>query len=204
MGLDVHLYQFKNVDTDIVLELSRLTEEPYADLEAFQKWKAALPAERGPFPSKQAVAESREKSLAKAREAGLPDKIIGDYSFGGEQISFQSKKYSGWEVGDWYTLSTIRGIIEHFTGQGLDFVFPEAKSIHGHGFFRPHWIDAKMRLTEILEKLKSLDPGQIDKVRPGLSWSFDSKLNQIGAIIETLDFVLESGNPKEFLLYWSE
>lgn len=203
MGLDVHLFQFKNLDTDIVLELSRLTEEPYA-FEAFQKWKATPQTERGPFPSKKAVAEAREKSLAKAREAGLPEKIISDYSFGGEQVDFQSKKYPPWAVGDWYTLGTIRGIIEHFTGQGWDFIFPEAKIIYGHGFFRPHWTDAKMRLTEILEKLKSLDPEQIDKVRPGLSWSFDSILSQIGVIIETLDFVLESENPRQFLLYWSE
>jgi hypothetical protein len=180
MSLDVHLFQFKNLDTDTVLELSRLTEEL------------------------DNIAEAREKLLAKVREVGLPEKIISDYSFGGEQVSFQSKKYPEWEVGDWYRLGTIRAILTHFTGQGLDFVFPEAKDIHGHGFFRPHWTDANMRLAEILEKLKKHDRGQIDKVCLGLSRSFDLELNQIGAMIETLDYVLESGNPKQFLLYWSE
>lgn len=203
MGLDVHLYQFKNVDTDIVLELSRITEEP-GNPEEFQKWKATPPAERGPFPPKQAIAQAREKSLAKAREAGLPEKIITDYSFGGAHVSFQSKKYPGWEVGDFYSLGPIRRILRHFTGQQMDFVFPEAKIIHGHGFFRPNWTDAKVRLTGILEKLKSLDSEQLYKVYPPLSKSLDQELRQIGVIIETLDFVIESGDPKQFLLYWSE
>ena len=180
MGLDVHLFQFKNLDTDKVLELSRLTEE-LSD-----------------------TAGAREKCLAKARETGLPEETISDYSFGGERVSFQSKKYPEWEVGDWYRLGTIRAILMHFTGQGLDFVFPEAKDIHGHGFFRPHWMEAKMRLAEILEKLKKHDRAQLDKICLGLSQSFDLELNQIGAIIETLDFVQESVNPKQFLLYWSE
>ena len=203
MGLDINLYQFKNVDTDIVLELSRLTEEP-GNPEEFQRWKATPQAERGPFPSKRAVAEAREKLLAKVQEEGLPKEIIHDYHFGGEGVSFQSKKYAGWKVGEFYSLGTIRVILQHFTRHQMDFVFPEAKTIDGHGFFRPNWTSAKMRLTEILEKLKSLDSDQLYKVYPPLSKSIDRELNQIGVIIETMDFVLESGNPKQFLLHWSE
>jgi hypothetical protein len=202
--LDVHLYQFKNLDTDVVLRLSQASEEPYA-FEAFQKWKALPQSERGPWPSEKAVAQSRQKMLAIVKELNLPEKIINDYSFGGTTIYFPSKRHPQWTVGDWYSFSTTLGIIEHFTGNDFYFVLPEAKGVHdGHGFFRPDWTAAKMRLAGMLEELKRLEPAQLENYIPGLSESFDRHLSQIEVMIETLDFVLNSESPKEFLLYWSD
>jgi hypothetical protein len=200
MGLDVYLYQFKNLDADAILKLLWFSEEPWA-FEAFHKWSAVPQTDRGSFPSEKDKAESREKLAAKARELSLPEKIVDDVYFGGTQISFPSK-HPEWRVGDWYSFSTTRAIVEHFTGKDIYFVFPEAKD--GPRYFRPDWALAKRGLGEILQELKKLEPAQLDNFISGLSESINHHLNQIEVMIETLDFVLNSNNPNEFVLLWSD
>ncbi len=86
MGLDVTLCQFKHLDTEAILEFSRLFSEPWV----FEAGAGA-------------------KLKAKARELGLPESIVGANYSGGEPISFPSKKYPKWPpVGDWSSFSTTR------------------------------------------------------------------------------------------------
>lgn len=202
MGLDVYLYQFRNVDTDAILKLWQFSEEPWA-FEGFTRWSALPESERGVFPSEKDRAEGREKLMAKARELGLPEQIAEEPNFGGVNISFPSKQHKRWLVGDWYSLSTTRAIMEEFTGKELYHVFPEAKK--DSRLFRPDWFEAKKRLAQILESLRQLAPEQLERFEPGLSDSFaDYHLSQIEVIIETIDFVLNSDNRNEFLLLWSD
>jgi len=176
MGLDVHLYQFKDVDTETILKLAQFSEVP--------------------------VASRGEGTLAaKARELGLSEKIIPQPGFSGTQISFPSTKHPEWPVGDWYNFGTIRAMLHNFVGKDLYFVFPEAKNLHG--LFRPDWAEARKRLSEILQTLHRLEPAQWASVF-GSGGRQDRGLNQLEVMIETLDFVLNSDNPREFLLFWSE
>jgi hypothetical protein len=201
MGLDVYLYQFKGLDTDAILRIWRFSEEPWA-FEAFKKWNSLSQSERGTFPSEKDKMESREILIAEARELGLPEWIVGQESFGGVNISFSSKQHPQWMVGDWYSLSTTRAIMERFTGKELYYVFPEARD--GSRLFRPNWLDAKKRLTELLEALKKLESPQLDDFMAGLSESLNHHLSQVEVMIETVDFVLNSDNSDEFLLLWSD
>jgi len=207
MGLDVTLVQFEDLDTEAILEFSRFAYAPCA------------------------FAASASSDLkARARELGLPENIIGKSYLGGTKISFPSKKYPQWPlVGDWSSFSTTRELMEHFTGKDIFFVLPEARDVCGGlGFFRPDWSASKLRLVEILEEVQLLGPAQIEdfhakfskpyvpqdllekvkKLNPTMiatpSEIFAGKVAQIGVMIETLDFVLSSENPKEFLLYWSD
>jgi hypothetical protein len=201
MGLDVHLYQFRHVDTDAILKLWRFSEEPWA-YEAFERWRALPESERGIFPTEKDRAESRDKLRAKARELGLPEAIVEDENFGRINIAFTSKLHPPWMVGDWYSMSTTRTMMKEFTGRELDDVFPEVKN--GSRLFRPDWLEAKKRLTEILESLRKLEPMQLERFETGLSKSIDNHLSQIGVMLETIDYVLSSDNRNEFLLLWSD
>ena len=205
MGLDVHLYQFKDIDTDVILELSRLAEEPYNN-EEFQKWKAMPPSERGEsFPSQQRKAEGYRKLLARAREVEFPETRFAQPGFGGTGIRFPSPHHPEWAVGDWHSFSSIRIMMQHFIGKDLYFIFPGAKSDDGsdiHGLFRPDWRGAREQLTEIIERLKHVESRERERVLGSVEW-FHSGLNQLEVMVETLDFVLSSNNPREFLLFWS-
>jgi len=202
MGLDIYLYQFRNVDTDAILKLWEFSEEPWA-FEGFKRWSALPESERGIFPSEKEKAEGREKLMAKARELGLPERVAAEQSFGGVNISFPSKLHPRWMVGDWYSLSTTRAIMQEFTSKDLYYVFPEAKT--GSRLFKPNWSQAKERLTEILKVLRRASPEQLERFIAGLSDSFaDYHLSQIEVMIETMDFVLNSDNPNEFFLLWSD
>ena len=203
MGLDVHLYQFEGVDTDAILKLWQFSEEPWA-YEEFEKWTITPPSERGNFPSEKAKAEGHEKLVANARELGLSEMIVKDGVFGGKQITFPSKKHPEWTIGDWYSVSTLREIVEHFTGKNFYFAFPEAEGIHG--LFRPDWETSRKRLVGILKELQGIDPRQFDAFNKEFvlqGQMFKGRMEQLEVMIETLDFVLNSDNPKEFLLYWS-
>lgn len=199
MGLDVYLYQFKGLNTDAILKLWEFSEDPWA-FEAFKKWNALPPSGKGSFPSEKDKSESHERLVSKARELGLSESIVSE-TFGGGQISFQSKCHPGWLVGDWYSMDTTRAVVQHFTGKDMHSIFLEAKK--GSRLFRPDWSVAKKELNEILLELKKLKPAQLEDFVVGLSESFDHHLDQIGVMIETLDFVLCSKNPEEFLLLWS-
>jgi|GEM_PF-5233357 len=223
MSLDVWLYQFKDVDTDVVLELSRLSEEPYSD-EEFQKWKALPSSERGDsFPTKECKAAGYQKLVARADQLGFPKSRFAEPGFGGTPISFPSTRHPKWPVGEWYSFSTVRELMENFTGKNFYFVLPEAEGIHG--LFRPNWAASRMRLAEILDALRKLTQKQVAdfharfvmaQIPPVFleRWKsvpratatdiFEDCLAQIEVMIETLDFVLNSGNPREFLLYWSD
>jgi hypothetical protein len=135
MGLDVWLFQFKGVDTAAVAKL----------------WQC----------DRSGV--SREELVAKARELDLPVSIIGP-EMGGANIRFPSKKYPPWWVGDWYSLSSTRGIMRDFTGKDLDFVFPEIKT--ELRVFQPDWLEAKRKLPEIVSELEKLDLAQFKKPLP--------------------------------------
>ncbi len=205
MGLDVTLCQFKTLDTEAILELSRFSGEPWA----FE-------------------AGAGEKLKAKARELGLPDGILARSYFGGTEVVFPSKKHpEGPPVGDWSSFGGTRELMEYFAGKDFHFVFPEAEGVHGHGFFRPDWRAAKAQLTEILQALRTVKSTEIEDYHARFVESqvprdllervksltpaqvasplevFAGKLAQIEVMIETLDVVLTHENPKEFLLYWS-
>jgi hypothetical protein len=175
MGLDVYLYQFKDVDVDAILKLAQFSEDP-----ATSKTPGAI--------------------AAKARELGFSEKIISEPGFGGTQISYPSKTHPEWPVGEWYSFGRIRAILRHFYGKDIYFIFPEAKDLHG--LFRPDWEKAKNRLVDIFQELKDISPPTWQEVYP--FETPDSATKQLEVMIETLDFVLNSGNPKEFLLFWSE
>jgi hypothetical protein len=176
MGLDVHLYQFEGVDTEAILKLAQFSELPVAS-------------------------RDRGTLAAKASELGLSQKIIPQPGFGGTQISFPSTKHPEWPVGDWYSFGTIRALLHGYFGKDLYFIFPKAKNLHG--LFRPDWAEARKRLNEILQTLHRLEPAQWASVF-GSGGRQNSALNQLEVMIETLDFVLNSDNPREFLLFWSE
>ena len=106
-------------------------------------------------------------------------------------------------------------------------MFPEAKGIDGHGFFRPDWMAARAKLVGILQALRAVKAAEIEdyhaqfvtpqvpqdlleqvkRLNPAQiaspSQVFAGELAQIEVMIETLDFVLNCENPREFLLYWS-
>ena len=205
MGLDVNLCQFKTLDPEAILQLSRSAAEPWA-------------FEPG----------AGEKLKARARELGLPEGILGQSYFGGTGVSFQSSKHpEGPPVGDWSSFRGTRELMERFTGKDFYFVFPEARGIDGHGFFRPDWMAARAKLVGILQALRTVKSTEIEdyharfvipevpqglfegvkRLNPALiaspSQVFAGKLAQIEVMIETLDFVLSSEAPGEFLLYWS-
>jgi hypothetical protein len=174
MGLDITLYQFSAADVEAILGLARRADEARA-------------------PGKVDI-------KAEARKLGLPETIIAESGFGGTRISLPSKKDCEWLVGDWHSFGQIRALLRHFFGKDLYFIFPEAKGIYG--LFRPDWQEAKNRLVNILQELKEISPSTWQEVYP-----FDTSkrgLKQLEVMIETLDFVLNSDNPREFLLYWSE
>jgi hypothetical protein len=173
MGLDVTLYQFSGADVEAILKLACLADEARAHMKVDIK--------------------------AEARKLGLPEAIVAEPGFGGTRISYSSAKNPEWIVGDWHSFGHIRAMLRHFFGKDLYFIFPEAKDIHG--LFRPDWREAKNRLVEILQELKDISPATWKEVFP-----FDVPdrgLKQLEVMIETLDFVLNSDNPEEFLLYWS-
>jgi len=216
MGLDVYLYQFKNLNTDAILELSRFSEEPWAFIDGKQSEAEFQTAQE------RLKIEYPAKMIAKAFELGFSEEIAIDPNFGGEKISFPSKQHSKFSVGGWCSFSTTRELIEYFTGKNFYFVFPEAEN--NTTFLRPDWAASKKRLVNILNNLKKLKPKQIENfhgefVMPNVpQWLlekmqptrlataaeiFANALVQIEVMIETLDFVLDSDNPKEFLLHWS-
>jgi hypothetical protein len=200
MGLDVTLCHFRNLDTEAILKFSRFSSEPWAfEVGAGVKLKAG------------------------ARDLGLPESIISEPYFGGERVSFPSKKYPKWPpVGDWSSFSTTLELIEHFTGKDLYFVFPEAEG--NPPWLRPDWPTSREKLVGLLEVVGGLHPRQIesfisvfvkpnvpsylvDRVKPGdcvtsTDW-FAGHIAQIEVMIETLDFVLNHERPQEFLLRWS-
>jgi len=206
MGLDVTLCQFKTLDTEAILELSRFAGEPWA-------------FEPG----------AGEKLKAKARGLGLPEGILPQSYFGGTHVSFPSSKYpEGPPVGEWSSFGGTRELMERFTGKDIYFVFPEAEAIGaGHGFFRPDWMAARAKLAGILQTLRTVKPTEIEdyharfvipqvpqdllervrRLNPAQIASppqvFARNLAQIEVMIETLDFVLDRENPREFLLFWS-
>jgi len=206
MGLDVTLCHFKTLNTEAILELSRFAGEPWA-------------FEPG----------AGKKLKAKACELGLPEGILAQSYFGGTQVSFPSKRYpEGPPAGDWSSFGGTRELTERFTGKDIYFVFPEAEAIGAsHGFFRPNWMAARTRLVGILQTLRTVKSAEIEDyherfVKPEVpqdllarvrslnpeqiaspSQMFAGNLTQIEVMIETLDFVLDSENPREFLLYWS-
>src|SRR5580765_6364753 len=103
MGLDVTLCQFKSLDTEAILELSRFSGEPLA-------YKAG----------------AGEKLKARARELALPEGILAHSCFGGTQISFPSTKHpEGQTVGDWSSFASARELTHYFTGKDIYFVYPE-------------------------------------------------------------------------------
>ena len=159
MSIDVQLYRFEGVDTDAILKLWQYSEEPWAH-EAFENWKASPQSERGNYPSAKDRADSCEKLAGKARELGLPEQIVEASVFGGKQISFPSTRQPAWPVGEWYSFSTVRELMEYFTGKNFYFVLPEAEGIHG--LFRPNWAAARKRLAGILDELKNLTRDLID------------------------------------------
>ena len=208
MGLDVYLYQFKDVDTDAILELSRLVEEPCNNKE-FEKWKANK-------------AERRQKLSFRAKELGFPEKRFSQPGFGGIQISFPSAKHPKWPVGQWYSLSSVRELMEFFTEKNIYFVFPEAEG--DPWFLRPDWAASRKKLVDILRELEGVTPAHFQDYRaqfakPNLPWDLLEKvkpehlatpsqmlagdLAQIEVMIETLDHVLNHERPHEFLLRWS-
>ena len=205
MGLDVKLCQFRTVDPEAILQLSRFAAEPWA-------------FEPG----------AGEKLKAKARELGLPEGILAQSYFAGTGVSFPSNKHpEGPPVGDWSSFSGTHELMEHFTGKDFYFVFPEAKGIDGNGFFRPDWMAARAKLVGILQALRTVKSAEIEDyharfVTPEIPQSvledvkrlnpaqlatpsqvYARELAQIEVMIETLDFVLSSENPGRFLLYWS-
>jgi hypothetical protein len=91
--------------------------------------------------------------------------------------------------------------MRHFVGKELFYIFPEAQG--EPRYFKPNWAEAKERATEVLRELTKLEPAEFDEFCPGLSQSIDQHLNQIEVMVETIDFVLNSDNPKEFLILWS-
>ncbi|HSY18993.1 MAG TPA: hypothetical protein VK815_11690 [Candidatus Acidoferrales bacterium] len=202
MGLDVWLYQFKGLNTDAILKLSQFSEEPWAS-GAFQKWKTLPESDRGPFPSEADRIAHREKLAARARELGIPEKILKHESFGGEHICFPSKANPQMPVGDWYSFSMTQTLMKHFIGKDIYFAFPEAGE-DLHYYFKPDWAAAKGKLSEILKELKKVEPAELEKFCFGLSESFDHHLNQIEVMIETMDYVLSHPHPEEFLLCWSD
>jgi len=206
MGLDVNLCRFGTLDTEAILELSRFAGEP---------WAFEAGADR--------------KLKAKARELGLPEGILAQSYFGGTGVSLPSRKHpEGPPVGDWSSFGGTRELMKCFTGKDIYFVFPEAEAIGaGHGFFRPDWMAARTKLIGILQALRTVKPAEIEdyhaqfvtpqvpqdlleqvkRLNPAQiatpSQVFGGGLAQIEVMIETLDVVLNSENPGEFLLYWS-
>lgn len=206
MGLDVNLCRFETLDTEAILELSRSASEPWA----FE-------------------AGAGKKLRAKARELNLSEGILAQSYFGGTGVSLPSRNHpEGPPVGDWSSFGGTRELMERFTGKDIYFVFPEAETIGaGHGFFRPDWMAARTRLIEILQALRAVESAEIEDyhaqfVAPQIPQDllaqvkrlnppqiatpaqvFARELAQIEVMIETLDFVLSSENPREFLLYWS-
>ncbi len=176
MGLDVNLYQFSEAKVEAILTLACL-------------------ADGARTPRKVDI-------KAEARKLGLPETIVAEPGFGGRRISFPSAKHPEWPVGEWYSFGQIRAMLRSFFGKDLYFIFPEAKDIHG--LFRPDWQEAKKRLVEILQELKDISPATWNEVYPFDTQDRGLKLKQLEVMIETLDFVLNSDNPREFLLFWSE
>jgi hypothetical protein len=174
MGLDIDLYQFKKKQVEAILKLACLAD----------------PAR---MPEKVDI-------KMEARKLGLPETIVGEPGFGGTRISFPSTKYSEWLIGEWHSFGQIRAILRNFFGKDWYFVFPEAKGIHG--LFRPDWRQTRNRLIQILQELKETSPATWQEVYPFATR--DDALKPLEVMIETLDFVLNSDNPREFLLYWSE
>lgn len=200
MGLDVTLCQFRSLDVEAILSFSQFSSEPWA------------------FEPGAGV-----RLKAGARERGLPESIITEPYFGGERISFPSKKHPTWPpVGDWSSFGTTREFIEFFTSKDFYFVFPEAKG--DPAYLKPDWLASKQRLVEILDELSELRPAQIELfferfVKPNIppyllekvppaqrataSELFSGHIAQIEVMIETLDYVLNHKRPQEFLLRWS-
>jgi hypothetical protein len=199
MGLDVILCRFRNLDTEAILKFSRLSSESWAfEVGAGAKLKAG------------------------ARELGLPESIISEPYFGGERISFPSRKHPELPVGDWSSFRSTRELIEHFTGKNFLFVFPEAEG--SPAYIRPVWSASRKRLAEILEEVQKLNfrqiesfiavfvkphipPYLLERARPADCATtmelFAGYAAQIEVMIETLDYVLNDEHPQEFLLSWS-
>ncbi len=140
MGLDVKLCQFKDVNTDAILELSR-----YDDL-----WTVMPKAEKGSF----------QDVVRKAQELGLSEATPKESLFGGTEISFPSKRHPQLPVGDWYSFSITFELMQRFIGKDIYFVFPEAKG--DPKFFRPDWAESKERLENILPVFRKLEKEDIE------------------------------------------
>jgi len=173
MGLDINLYQFKKKQVEAILKLACLAD-----------------------PARMS---DQVNIRAEARKLGLPETIVTEPGFGGKRISFPSAKHPEWLVGEWHSFGNVRAILRNFFGKDLYFLFPEAKGIYG--LFRPDWLEAKNRLMEILQELNEISPSTWQEVYPYATR--DNAVKKLEVMIETLDFVLNSGNPREFLLYWS-
>ena len=88
MGLDVNLIQFKDVDTDAIMEFARFAYEP------------------------DAGQSQRMSARDKTRELGLPESIIGSPFFGGMKISYPSKKHpESMPVGEWLHSTRLDSVI---------------------------------------------------------------------------------------------
>ena len=180
MGLDVYLYQFRNVDTDSILKLSSFSDK---------------------LGSCENVSKAKAKLKAKARQLGLPEEIAIDPCCGGAKVSVISKRFSSWDIGTWAGLDVILAITSHFLSKDVYFIFPEAEG--DPQFFRPDWCAAKVRLSEILQELKKLKPAQLESFIPSYWELFENDLKEIEIVIETIDYVLSQSDSKQFLLCWS-
>ena len=198
MGLDVYLYQFKDVDPDAILELARFEEDLHN--EEFRKWKAGPESERGQYLTEKDRSETREKVLQKTHDFGLPESVVRTCQYGGTKVSFPSK-HPDYPIGEWVCIWTIRNLMQHATGKDIYFVFPEA--LGDPHWLQPDWAASKQRFSDIVDQIKSMKPEEISRVIPDYSTGLDVRINQMEAMMETLDFVLAQENPKQFLFYWS-
>jgi len=174
MGLDIDLYQFKKKQVEAILKLAFLAD-----------------------PARMS---DQVNIKAEARKLGFPEAIVTERGFGGTRVSFPSEKHPEWLVGEWHSFGNVRAILRNFFGKDLYFLFPEAKGIHG--LFRPDWQQTANRLGEILHEVKQISLPTWPEVYPYATR--DNAVKQLEVMIETLDFVLNSDNPREFLLYWSD
>lgn len=201
MGLDVYLYRLPNIDVEAFVEFDRVSDAVWATL-------VKRRTKNEPFPT-AAMRERRRLLLTPlATSLGLPEAVIDTpVSDLVERFDWKSTLYpegtfsvGAWDSGFGWTWDWLETIL----GADAFAVFPQARD--RRPWVKPDWVRSRELLAGILRRLRELGfnhPRFRQWFPEDPEFFFEMFRDDVGVMIETIDYVLKQPNIGEFILYWS-
>ena len=121
----------------------------------------------------------------------------------GEQIAFPCQEIpdSTFHIGEWDGFSDVLGILNSVFNEKLEYeFFPEA--VGDPSWIKPEWAACHERIEARLNQIIALET---QSLAPPLAFEDDFRecVECLLVMSKTIEYVLKSSTPEEFLLYWS-